>query len=56
VVTTFDLDEYVYTALRNGAYGFLLKDSGPVLRRRPWCAWAWAGGADVRPHGPGDPL
>ncbi|HEX6446771.1 MAG TPA: response regulator transcription factor [Streptosporangiales bacterium] len=31
VVTTFDLDEYVYTALRNGACGFLLKDSGPAL-------------------------
>ncbi|MFC9561553.1 response regulator [Agromyces sp. NPDC056965] len=31
VVTTFDLDEYVYTALRNGACGFLLKRSGPGL-------------------------
>jgi len=31
VVTTFDLDEYVYQALRNGAAGFLLKDSGPAL-------------------------
>jgi len=31
MVTTFDLDEYVYTALRNGACGFLLKDSGPAL-------------------------
>ncbi len=31
VVTTFDLDEYVHTALRNGACGFLLKDSGPTL-------------------------
>ncbi|MCO6502885.1 MAG: response regulator transcription factor [Acidimicrobiales bacterium] len=31
VVTTFDLDEYVYTALRNGASGFLLKDAGPGL-------------------------
>jgi DNA-binding NarL/FixJ family response regulator len=31
VITTFDLDEYVYGALRNGACGFLLKDSGPVL-------------------------
>jgi DNA-binding NarL/FixJ family response regulator len=31
VVTTFDLDEYVYTALRDGACGFLLKDSGPTL-------------------------
>jgi len=31
VVTTFDLDEYVFTALRNGASGFLLKDAGPAL-------------------------
>ncbi|MEV4202926.1 response regulator [Micromonospora globbae] len=27
VLTTFDLDEYVHTALRNGAVGFLLKDA-----------------------------
>ncbi|MCZ7436883.1 response regulator transcription factor [Micromonospora sp. WMMC241] len=31
VVTTFDLDEYVYGALRHGAVGFLLKDAGPAL-------------------------
>jgi DNA-binding NarL/FixJ family response regulator len=31
VVTTFDLDEYVYGALRNGACGFLLKRAGPTL-------------------------
>ncbi|MFJ1757384.1 response regulator [Kitasatospora sp. NPDC088134] len=31
VVTTFDLDEYVHAALRNGAAGFLLKRSGPTL-------------------------
>ncbi|MGY0007372.1 response regulator [Micromonospora sp. I033] len=31
VVTTFDLDEYVYGALRNGAVGFILKDAGPAL-------------------------
>ncbi|MFB7026813.1 MULTISPECIES: response regulator [unclassified Streptomyces] len=29
ILTTFDLDEYVYGALRVGASGFLLKDSGP---------------------------
>jgi DNA-binding NarL/FixJ family response regulator len=28
VLTTFDLDEYVYDALRAGASGFLLKDVG----------------------------
>lgn len=31
VITTFDLDEYVYGALKAGARGFLLKDAGPVL-------------------------
>ncbi|PXY34740.1 DNA-binding response regulator [Prauserella sp. PE36] len=31
VVTTFDLDEYVHTALQGGASGFLLKDAGPAL-------------------------
>ncbi|GAA0260407.1 response regulator transcription factor [Cryptosporangium japonicum] len=30
VVTTFNLDEYVYEALRAGASGFLLKDSPPA--------------------------
>ena len=29
VLTTFDLDEYVYDALRAGASGFLLKDVRP---------------------------
>ncbi|MFD7549686.1 response regulator [Streptomyces sp. NPDC059816] len=34
VLTTFDLDEYVYGALRAGAAGFLLKDTPPddILR------------------------
>jgi DNA-binding NarL/FixJ family response regulator len=31
VVTTFDLDEYLYDAMRAGACGFLLKDAGPRL-------------------------
>ncbi len=47
VITTFDLDEYVYGALKAGARGFLLKDAGPGAahpgdprsrpRRRPDC-------------------
>jgi len=31
VITTFDLDDYVYAALRAGARGFLLKDAGADL-------------------------
>ena len=30
ILTTFDLDEYVYAALRAGASGFLLKDTPPA--------------------------
>jgi DNA-binding NarL/FixJ family response regulator len=30
ILTTFDLDEYVYAALRAGASGFLLKDTRPA--------------------------
>jgi DNA-binding NarL/FixJ family response regulator len=30
ILTTFDLDEYVYAALRAGASGFMLKDMMPV--------------------------
>jgi DNA-binding NarL/FixJ family response regulator len=29
ILTTFDLDEYVYAALKSGANGFLLKDVSP---------------------------
>jgi len=29
ILTTFELDEYVHTALENGAVGFLLKDTPP---------------------------
>ena len=31
IITTFDLDEYVFSALRAGAKGFLLKDAGSEL-------------------------
>lgn len=31
IITTFDLDEYVYSALKAGARGFLLKDAGIEL-------------------------
>ncbi len=31
VITTFDLDEYVFAALRAGAAGFLLKDAQPEV-------------------------
>ena len=31
IITTFDLDEYVYGALQAGATGFLLKNAGPDL-------------------------
>ncbi|RAY17119.1 DNA-binding response regulator [Actinomadura craniellae] len=30
ILTTFDLDDYVYGALRSGATGFLLKDTEPA--------------------------
>ena len=30
ILTTFDLDEYVFAALRAGASGFLLKDTPPA--------------------------
>src|SRR5699024_10514839 len=30
VLTTFDLDEYAFAALKAGAAGFLLKDAGPA--------------------------
>ena len=30
ILTTFDLDEYVFEALRVGASGFLVKDTDPV--------------------------
>ncbi|MFI9205892.1 response regulator [Streptomyces sp. NPDC053048] len=44
VLTTFDLDEYVYAALRAGAAGFLLKDVDP---RRLLAAVAAVAGGDA---------
>jgi DNA-binding NarL/FixJ family response regulator len=41
VLTTFDLDEYVFEAIRAGATGFLLKDTEPAeLLRAVRCAAA----------------
>ncbi|WP_123666253.1 response regulator [Actinocorallia herbida] len=48
VITTFDLDEYVYAALRAGARGFLLKDAGPELLAQALRAAA-AGDALITP-------
>ncbi|WP_329375363.1 response regulator transcription factor [Streptomyces sp. NBC_01483] len=44
MLTTFDLDEYVYAALRAGASGFLLKDAGP---ERLLAALAAVAGGDM---------
>jgi DNA-binding NarL/FixJ family response regulator len=49
VITTFDLDDYVYAALRAGAKGFLLKDAGPDLLAQAVRAAA-AGDALVAPR------
>ncbi|GAA0984051.1 MULTISPECIES: response regulator transcription factor [Nocardiopsidaceae] len=48
VITVFDLDEYVYAALRAGARGFLLKDAGTDLLTRAVHAAA-AGEALIAP-------
>ena len=49
VITTFDLDDYVYGALRAGAKGFLLKDAGPELLTQAVHAAA-AGDALIAPR------
>lgn len=48
MVTTFDLDEYIYGALRCGAAGFVLKDAGPSLLVEAVRA-AYAGDALISP-------
>ncbi len=49
VITTFDLDEYVFGAIKAGARGFLLKDAGPDLLRQAVEAAA-AGDALIAPR------
>ena len=49
VLTTFDLDEYVFGALKAGARGFLLKDAGPALLTQAVHAAA-AGDALIAPR------
>jgi DNA-binding NarL/FixJ family response regulator len=49
VLTTFDLDEYVYGALRAGASGFLLKDCSPEDLQHAIRVVA-DGGALLSPH------
>jgi DNA-binding NarL/FixJ family response regulator len=53
VLTTFDLDEYVYEALRAGASGFLLKDTPPADLLAAIRVVA-AGDALLAPASPGD--
>ena len=49
IVTTFDLDEYVFGALQAGAVGFVLKDAGPAMLVEAVRA-AHAGDALISPH------
>jgi len=54
ILTTFDLDEYVYAGLRAGASGFLLKDAQPAellaaRLRQPGAAPAGAADSAHRP-------
>ena len=55
MLTTFDLDEYVYRALKAGASGFLLKDAtrDPTRRRSPHRR-ARRGAARAFGHAPAD--
>ena len=47
VLTTFDLDEYVFEAIRAGATGFLLKDAEPTDLLRAVRVAGGGRGADV---------
>ncbi len=49
MLTTFDTDEYVTTALRSGAAGFLLKDTDP--EQLPYLVRTLAGGGTVLSSG-----
>jgi DNA-binding NarL/FixJ family response regulator len=53
LITTFDLEEYVYTALRAGASGFLLKDT-PGRELLHAIELIAAGDALISPASPGD--
>ena len=52
ILTTFDLDEYVYEALRSGASGFLLKDA-PATELVHAVRVVAAGDALLAPSSPG---
>ena len=39
ILTTFELDEYVFEAIRAGASGFLVKDTEPAELLRGRAAW-----------------
>ena len=49
ILTTFDLDEYVFEALRAGASGFLLKDAPPERAGRTRSGVVAAGDALLAP-------
>ena len=56
MLTTFDLNEYVYEALRAGASGFLLKDVPPEqLAAGIRVVAARRGAARAVDHAPADP-